>query len=159
MQSRDSNLGYPEKVKQVHAQWLAIEPRAVGRAGSNRLDPKTAALLEQPYLADHGAGGTSYWALLKASTTFRVYYKRSPKFVWQIAGSQLAFIKTQMTSGLGGGEGMPLLVTPLMYAGLTPDGRFVKQYIARLEGDGSGYPDLDEEEGESGESGRGNDID
>ena len=158
-QSRDSNVGYPEKVKQVYAKWLAIEPRAAGRAGSNRLDPKTAALLEQPYLAAHGAGGTSYWALLKASTAFKVYYKTSPKFVWQIAGSQLAFMKAQITSGLGGGEGMPLLVTPLMYAGLAPDGRFVKQYVARLEGDGSEYPDLDEEEGEDEESGRGDDID
>jgi len=58
---------------------------------------------------------------------------------------------------------MPVLVTPLMYAGLAPDGRFVKQYIARQEGDGSEYPDVsedeDEDDGEDREWGRGDDVD
>jgi len=159
MQNRNSPLGYPEKVKQVHARWLAIEPSATGREGSNRLDPKTAALLEQRYLADRGGAGTSHWALLKASTAFRLYYKTNPKFVWQMAGCQLAFIKAQMSPGGGGGEGVPLLMTPLMYAGSVPDGRFVKQFIARLEGDGSEYPDLDDGEGEDGEADRRDDVD
>ncbi|AEO68606.1 uncharacterized protein THITE_2079458 [Thermothielavioides terrestris NRRL 8126] len=161
-----SSLTYPEKVRQLHAKWCAIEPRAVGRAGSNRLDAKTAALLEQPFLADRGGAGTSYWALLRASTAFKAYYKTNPKFVWQMAGAQLAFIKAQMSSpgggGGGGSDGMPLLVTPLMYAGLAPDGRFVKQYLARLECDGSQYPDDDlEGDGEDGGGGggRGDDVD
>ncbi len=162
MGNRDG-VPYADRVKQVYAQWLAIEPNAVGRAGSNRLDPKTAALLEQPYLVARGAGSTSYWALLKASVAFKSYYKRNPKFVWQMAGFQLAFIKAQITGGLRGGEGMPVLVTPLMYAGLAPDGRFVKQYIARQEGDGSEYPDVSEDEGddggEGGDWGRGEDVD
>lgn len=134
--SRDPNLTFPEKVQQVYAKWCEIEPRIVGRSGSNKIDPKTAAFLEQPYLANRE--GTGYWALLKASAAFKTYYKTSPKFVWQMAGRQLAFIKAQMTSG--GGQA-PLLVTPLMYAGLAPDAKFVKQYMARLDGDGSEYPD------------------
>lgn len=157
--SRDSPLGYPERVKQVYAQWLAIEPSIVGNAGSSRLDPKIAALLEQPFLADGGAAGTGQWALLKASTAFRLYYKRSTKFVWQMAGSQLAFIKAQVSSASGGGEGVPLLMTPLMYAASVSDGRFVKQYIARLEGDGSEYPDFDDGEGDDGAVDVGDDVD
>ncbi|KAK4149366.1 RNA dependent RNA polymerase-domain-containing protein [Chaetomidium leptoderma] len=159
MRNRDASIPYPVKVKRVYAKWLDIEPRAVGRTGSNRLDPKTAFLLEQPYLAERRAGGTGYWALLKASVAFKMHYKFGSKFVWQMAGCQLAFIKAQMNSGCGGGEGMPLLVTPLMYAGLTPDGRFVKQYVARLEGDGSEYPDLEEEGVERGDVDRGDDVD
>ncbi|KAJ4290026.1 hypothetical protein N0V88_006828 [Collariella sp. IMI 366227] len=141
-----ANQPYPEKVRQLHAKWLAIEPRAIIRTGSNRLDYKTAALLEQPYLSERGAGAaaTSNWALLKASTAFKIYFKQNPKFVWQMAGMQLAFIKAQMSSSGPGREQMPLLVTPLMYAGLMPDGRFVKQYMARLEGEGSEYHDLEE---------------
>ena len=46
-----------------------------------------------------------------------------------------------------------------MYAGSVPDGRFVKQFIARLEGDGSEYPDLDDGEGEDGEADRRDDVD
>jgi hypothetical protein len=76
--------------------------------------------------------------------------------VWQVAGYQLAFIKAQVSAGVGG-EAMPLLVVPLMYAGSMPDGRFVKQYVARLEGDGSEYPDV--EEVEDGEAERGDDVD
>ncbi|KAK4235595.1 hypothetical protein C8A03DRAFT_46294 [Achaetomium macrosporum] len=168
--AKASEPTYPEKVRQLYEKWSAIEPRAVGRAGSNRLDAKTAALLEQPYLADRGAAGTSFWALLRASTAFKMFYKRNSKFVWQMAGAQLAFIKAQMSScsrgspggaGKGGrwGEGMPLLITPLMYAGLMPDGRFVKRYIAQLEGDGSQYHDFDasEEDGEGGGLGRDDD--
>ncbi|KAL2128099.1 hypothetical protein VTI74DRAFT_9740 [Chaetomium olivicolor] len=143
-----ANQPYPYKVRQLYAQWLAIEPRALSHTGSIRLDADTAALLEQPYLAERGPGaaGTSYWALLKASVAFKLFYRTNPKFVWQMAGAQLAFIKAQMSASAAGvrSDQMPLLVTPLMYAGLMPDGRFVKQYIARLEGDGSEYPDLED---------------
>ncbi|GAB1319864.1 RNA-dependent RNA polymerase [Madurella fahalii] len=135
MSNRNPGLTYPEKVKQVYDKWCDIKPRDIGRGGSNKLNLNTAAFLEQPYLASRE--GTSYWALLKASTAFKIYYKTSPKFVWQMAGRQLAFIKAQMTSG----EQAPLLITPLMYAASTPDGKFVKQYIARLDGEGSEYLD------------------
>ncbi|KAL2170755.1 hypothetical protein VTG60DRAFT_4503 [Thermothelomyces hinnuleus] len=134
--SRSSTLSYPDRVKKVYAKWLEIDFASVSSRCSDRIGSKLAALLEQPFLAEGGAGATSYWALLKASTAFKLYYNASPKFVWQMAGYQLAFIKAQVSSGVGG---MPVLVTPLMYAGLATDGRFVKQYVARLEGDGSEY--------------------
>lgn len=139
MSSRD--VAYPDRVRQLYRKWCDIEPQAIGRSGSNKLDPKTAALLEQTYLADRG---TSYWSLLKASAAFKMYYKTSPRFVWQMAGRQLAFIKAQMTSRSE--EQTPLLVTSLMYAGLMPDGKFVSQYLARIEGEGSQYMDPEDAE-------------
>lgn len=158
---RDGSLGYPEKVKRVYAKWLEIDLASVSNAGSNMTDSKTAGLLGQPYLAERGASATSLWELTKASAAFKMYYRMSPKFVWQIAGCQLAFIKAQVTSGVAGGGavGMALLVTPHMYAGLASDGRFVKQYVARLEGDGSEYPDVDDGEEDVGGEGRGDDVD
>ena len=36
--------------------------------------------------------------LLKASLAFKLYHHKGPKFVWQMAGCQLAFIKAQMSS-------------------------------------------------------------
>ncbi|KAL2187759.1 hypothetical protein L209DRAFT_683868 [Thermothelomyces heterothallicus CBS 203.75] len=140
--SRSSTLSYPDRVKKVYAKWLEIDFVSVSSRCSHGIGigSKLAGLLEQPFLAERGAGATSYWALLKASTAFKLYYNTSPKFVWQMAGYQLAFIKAQVSSGVGG---MPVLVTPLMYAGLATDGRFVKQYVARMEGDGSQYHDAE----------------
>ncbi|KAK4135212.1 hypothetical protein BT67DRAFT_419358 [Trichocladium antarcticum] len=157
MRSRDQNVAYPEKVRQLYAKWCDIAPRAIGRNGSNRLDPKTAALLEPP--ADMRNKATCYWALLKASTAFKAYYRSNPRFVWQMAGRQLAFIKAQMAGGPEEPQA-PLLVAPLMYAGLLPDGKFVKQYLARTAGDGSEFLE-DGESGEDGEGGtlRGDDVD
>ncbi|KAH6635795.1 RNA dependent RNA polymerase-domain-containing protein [Chaetomium tenue] len=158
---RDGSLGYPEKVKRVYAKWLEIDLASVTSTGSNTLDSKTVGLLGQPYLAERGASATSMWELIKASAAFKMYYQMNPKFVWQIAGCQLAFMKAQVISGRAGGgsDGMALLVTPHMYAGLTPDGRFVKQYVARLEGDGSEYPVVDDDEETGGGGGRGDDVD
>ncbi|KAL1843523.1 hypothetical protein VTJ49DRAFT_1116 [Mycothermus thermophilus] len=147
MANQASPLTYPEKVKQVHARWLAIEPRKVSETGSNRLDHKTAFLLEPPYLANRGATSISQWALLKASIAFKLFYtyESGVKFVWQMAGYQLCYMKAQITSSLAVSNGMPVLVTPHMYAGLLPDSRFVKQYVARLEGDASESAMLDDD--------------
>ncbi|KAK3331647.1 RNA dependent RNA polymerase-domain-containing protein [Cercophora scortea] len=134
MTSRDSDLSYPAKVNLVYEKWRALTPREVNR-NSSRVDSKMVRLLEQPYLAD---AESSYWALLKASTAFKMCYLTNPKFAWQMAGRQLAFIKAQMASG---GDGVATLVSPLMFAGLMPDKKFVTQYLARLDGDGSEYPD------------------
>ncbi|KAK3368687.1 RNA dependent RNA polymerase-domain-containing protein [Podospora didyma] len=145
MGNRDSDMEFPDKVKFIHAKWHEIRPQAISHSGSNKLDPKVIGLLEQPWLADPSEA--SLWALLKASTAFKMFYKTSPKFVWQMAGRQLAFIKAQTIHG----DGVPVLTSPLMYAGLNPDGRFVKQYVALLDGNGSDYPDPDDGDGGDGD--------
>ncbi|EAA29811.1 hypothetical protein GE21DRAFT_4945 [Neurospora crassa] len=132
---RDSKDPYPVRVNQVYEKWCAITPEAMDKSGAN-YDSKVIRLLELSFLADREM---NTWALLRASTAFKLYYHKSPKFVWQMAGRQLAYIKAQMTSRPG--EGAPALMTAFMYAGLMPDKKFTKQYVARLEGDGSEYPD------------------
>ena len=131
---KESEFNYPAKVSLIYEKYRAITPRHITRNGT-KVVSKMVKLLEQSYLPD---SETSYWSLLKASTAFKMFYNSNPKFVWQIAGRQLAFIKAQLASG---GDGVSTLVTPLMFAGLSPDQKFVKQYIARLDGDGSQYPD------------------
>ncbi|KAH7631954.1 RNA dependent RNA polymerase-domain-containing protein [Sordaria sp. MPI-SDFR-AT-0083] len=132
---RDSADSYPVRVNQVYEKWCAITPEAMDKSGTND-DSKVIRLLELSFIPDREM---NTWALLRASTAFKLYYRKSPKFVWQMAGRQLAYIKAQMTSRPG--EGAPALMTAFMYAGLMPDKKFMKQYVARLEGDGSEYPD------------------
>jgi hypothetical protein len=149
MANQQSPLTYPEKVRHVYAKWQAIDINSVCTMGSNTLSDKIQRLMEQRALVERGAGATSYWSLLKASVAFKMYYNSEPgvRFVWQMAGYQLCFIKAQVSSGRGFGDGMPVLMTQTMYAGSIPDGRFVKQYIARLEGDRSDSMLMEDEDG------------
>ncbi|KAK0631081.1 RNA dependent RNA polymerase-domain-containing protein [Bombardia bombarda] len=138
---KEPDTTYPVKVSQIYEKWCAIRPpEAVSGRSGKQVDSKTVRLLEEPFLPDTE---TSRWALVKASTAFKTYYKTTPKFVWMMAGRQLAEIKSKMVSGRegwGGAGGVGVTVAPLMYAGLTPDSRFVKQWVARMDGDGdSGY--------------------
>ncbi|KAK3399196.1 RNA dependent RNA polymerase-domain-containing protein [Sordaria brevicollis] len=137
---RDSADSYPVRVNQIYEKWCDITPDAMDKSGAT-YDSKVIRLLELPFLNDREM---NTWALLRASTAFKLYYNKAPRFVWQMAGRQLAYIKAQMQSKPG--EGAPALVTAFMYAGLMPDKKFVKQYVARLEGDGSEYPDPEDYE-------------
>ena len=142
--SSTKNLSYQEKVQRVYEKWRAIDFESCATVDSNMLNFEWEIFLKQLFLAN-GSAATGYWALLKASTAFKMFYQGKANFVWQMAGRQLAFIKAQMTCAKGAsGDREPVLVTPLMYAGLAPDGKFVKQYIARMEGEGTSYPDLED---------------
>lgn len=92
-------------------------------------------MFTQPML---GNPEVSQWALLRASMAFKTYYRTSPTFVWRMAGKQLCYIKAQVVSGRTGASAMAC-VLPVMYAGLRPDGKFVKQIVAKWEGEGSVY--------------------
>lgn len=135
---RSSNLSYQEKIRKVYAKWCEIPIRS-SSSSSQKLDSKTAMLLEMPRiggLMDAGASSSpgcySFWELLKASTAFKLCYRMNPKFMWQMAGAQLAYIKAVTVSH---GQA-PIVLTPLMYAGLSVDGKFTKQYLARTAMDG-----------------------
>ncbi|KAH6624017.1 RNA dependent RNA polymerase-domain-containing protein, partial [Chaetomium sp. MPI-SDFR-AT-0129] len=155
--NRENHMPYPDKVKLVHARWQAIDLASLATTTPTiaaALDAKLTMLLGQGFLDEHGgcaASATGFWSLLKASTAFKAYYRSNPRFVWQMAGAQLAFMKAQFcaggnpppvdsrtgagnAAGTGTADAMALLVTPGMYAGLVPDGKFTKQYMARLEG-------------------------
>ncbi|KAK1756494.1 RNA-dependent RNA polymerase [Echria macrotheca] len=140
---------YSTKVARLYQKWQAITIASLGV----KVDPKVEALLEQDYLASPAEN--SYFALLKASTGFKHTY-RNAKFIFQMAGRQLAFMKAMVTKGgVSGGpsDGALVLVTPLMYAGLAPDQKFTRQYLARVNCDGSQYPDQEDADAEGGNDG------
>jgi len=134
---------YAEKVDAVYQKWCAIKPVFKGRS-TLRVDSKVVALLTEPYLSDPEL---SRWALLKASYAFKLYYMRSGSFIWRMAGRQLQFIKAMVSNGRGGmGVGGPIPIVPSLYAGVGPDKKFVKQFLASLEGSSTGYISDDDDD-------------
>ncbi|CRJ85901.1 hypothetical protein BN1723_000038 [Verticillium longisporum] len=110
---------YTEAVQAIHNQWQSLEV------------PESASGNEQ--LTMYLAAGSSAppfdtWTLLKASTTFKEYYRSSSSFVWNIAGRQLAWIKA---SSCPKGPAGPVAVTSSMYAILRPDSGLVKGIMAK----------------------------
>ncbi|KAK3357827.1 RNA dependent RNA polymerase-domain-containing protein [Lasiosphaeria hispida] len=158
-----ADLSYAEKVSILYNKYRDIT------IASLNLPPDPSVLsLEEPWLADPDEN--SRWALLKASTAFSMYGsdKGSPKFVWALAGRQLAAIKAMVSKGNSSGtaaggresgrgverDGALVTMTPLMYAGMAPDQRFVKQWVAMQANNGSEFPEGEEGEGEGeGEEG------
>ncbi|KAH7248283.1 RNA dependent RNA polymerase-domain-containing protein [Fusarium solani] len=60
------------------------------------------------------------WQLLKASLTFKLYHHRCPRFVWQVSGRQLQFIKA--SKGVASTQ-RPIPVIENMYRILRPYGK------------------------------------
>lgn len=142
---------FSQRVMQVYDKWHAIQPVFAGRQTRAQAESKVVALLVQNWaspdtIGDNVAHELSHWSLLKASMTFKLYYAKKLRFVWQIAGRQLQFIKAIVTSAKTPGR-VPTLVDPLLYAGTTVDKTFVAQYVSMMDGQSSGYlSGIDEEE-------------
>ncbi|KAK1492046.1 RNA-directed RNA polymerase [Colletotrichum tamarilloi] len=118
-------------ILEVYEEWRSIRPRPDGA-----LEPLTDALLRQTYASeDH-----TTWALLRGSTTFKMFYNRKTTFAWRMAGIQLQFIKAMATAGP---DRVLVPVVPSMYAALKPDGKFITQATSKLRDEGSEYPGLD----------------
>ncbi|KAB5517511.1 RNA dependent RNA polymerase-domain-containing protein [Coniochaeta sp. 2T2.1] len=143
---------FPQRVTEVYDKWRSVQPVFGGRQTRRTPDSKVVSLLLEPYLSA-GDRETSHelsrWSLLKASMMFKLYHAKKMRFVWQICGRQLQFIKGMVGSAKGKGR-VPTLVEGLMYAGLTVDKRFVTQYVAMMEGEGTEYMGEGDEE-EDGE--------
>lgn len=138
---------FSDKIAPIYNKWCEIKPTFArrSRSTSTNVDSKVVSLLLEPYL---GNDELSHWSLLKASMTFKMYYKSKPKFPWRIAGRQLQFIKAMVSSTTLGG--VPTPVQPLMYAGLSVDKKFVARYVATMEGKSSEYMSIESED-EGGE--------
>lgn len=126
----DDSITFTERVAYVYPLWQAIQPRAEALGGP--ADSKTVHELLY-------GGEVSNWALLRASTAFYMYCNSSgssPRFVWQMACTQLCWMKAFAVSKRNshGAEGAPRAVMPSIYASLRPDAKFVKQVTARTEG-------------------------
>ncbi|KAF4944076.1 hypothetical protein FGADI_12958 [Fusarium gaditjirri] len=120
---------YLTKVVPIHERWKDILPTAKGNS-------PVASLITSSL--EEGAGRSKDlgpWDLLKASLTFKRYHKHA-RFVWQIAGRQLQFIKAWR--GRGGDENdilLPIPVVSRMYRILRPDTRRIERILASQEED------------------------
>lgn len=110
------------KIANVYDKWQGISP-------TNKVKSRTIPSMQQE---DQVAVGLSNWDLLKASFCFKMYYRKSSAFVWNVAGRQLAYLKALCVSHRAGSH--PLLMIPTMYAGSRPDNKYVRTLAARYDG-------------------------
>jgi len=84
--------------------------------------PCEDTMLSRCLLPSYVSPENSEWALLKASALFASYKKGHSvgKFVWHMAGIDLARLKAEQRGGI-------VPVVPQMYAMLKPDAKFVRQ--------------------------------
>ncbi|KAI0201448.1 hypothetical protein F4808DRAFT_127207 [Astrocystis sublimbata] len=122
MKWRDSPGEFEARLSNTYDMWREIKP-------TKKVNSRTVQSLCEASLADVGL---SQWDLLKASFCFKMYYKKHPGFPWYMAGYQLAYLKSiAVSQGL---NAPPVLMTPAMYAGVKPDGKFVRAVAALNEG-------------------------
>jgi len=129
---------YSARMSKVYHAYQAITLKSLGC----KINPFTAFVLGDPWIGDPDED--SQFALLKASVTFKKFYKKG-NFVFNMAGRQLATLKAK-ASNKGGVGGHLMTVVPSMYAAMNTDQKFIKQYLARNEM-GTGWVE-DEEMGE-----------
>lgn len=114
---------YVATVGELYEMWRDIQPLAAVRSSDfvqSLLDPWSNNL------------HFTTWELLKASYAFKLFYNSKGKFVWQMAGRQLAILKQRMSEQPGH------LVRPLIWAALRPDKKYIvarqAQRLAGLRG-------------------------
>ena len=85
-------------------------------------------------------------ALLRASLTFNMYHTREiVKFAWRMAGRQLCFLKAREVIRRRPKDAAAAVMTPVMYATLKPNKKFVEAVLARQDaGEASSAMALDE---------------
>lgn len=110
---------YTTKVDGIYQKWLDIQPH------KSLLNSKTVNNLLDEW---NGDPRLSKWAMLKASTTFKLCYKRTPKFAWRIAGYQLAWMKAKSSRRHSAADASAMPVTAEMWNVLRP----ASKQIARL---------------------------
>lgn len=113
---------FTNKAEAIYQKWLDIQP-----------PPELLASGEFPALA-HDANKDSafgHWQLLKASTTFKSHHNHGSKFVWHMAGKQLAYIKAMARRDAG--ETSKVLVVPEMWGVLRPDKKLITSLALQRE--------------------------
>ncbi|OHE91722.1 RNA-directed RNA polymerase [Colletotrichum orchidophilum] len=118
----------PDLSLDVFKDWCAIKPRA-----GKELDSWFVANLKPSYTPEE----FSTWALIRASASFKCWYRHKPKLLWRMAGIQLQFIKSMASRGE-----IPVAVVPSMYAALRPDSKFISRAVARMK-EGLKYPGVE----------------
>ncbi|KAE9571260.1 putative RNA-dependent RNA polymerase SHL2 [Colletotrichum fructicola] len=121
----------PRRMLEVYELWCAIQPRA-----DEELNPLATAYLKQSFKTEEH----TTWALIRASTAFKYWYKRKSTLLWRMAGKQLQHIKAMTTASR---DKVPVTVVPHIYAALRPDNKFITQAVSKMKEDGSEYPGLE----------------
>ncbi|POS76903.1 RNA-directed RNA polymerase [Diaporthe helianthi] len=109
-------------VLRTYNSWLDIKPRAKQDIPEETLQ----------CLLHRGYPRTSRWALLRASTTFKLYYQKKPLFAWHVAGWHLRYIKWQAASEKKPEDSMgrmPAMLTWRMHTITKVDTRAVNQLM------------------------------
>lgn len=128
---KDDTVNFAGLVQQTYNKWQDIKPRAgIPETTLQRLD----------------RGYPSEWALLKASTTFKLYYHMNPRFTWQLAGWHLCFIKWQAVSSQASAGRMPAMLTWQMHAITKVDTRVVDRFVELQAVTGIEGDELEDEE-------------
>lgn len=116
-----SGSAYVANVTHVYQIWKDIKPPR------HLIDSLPVQMLLEGWNQDRNS---TLWQLLKASLTFQAYYQVRPGFVWQIAGRQLAILKSKANPTVGTA---PVTVQPEMWNALRPDKKFIEAAQARRE--------------------------
>ncbi|KAK4083650.1 uncharacterized protein Triagg1_1312 [Trichoderma aggressivum f. europaeum] len=113
---------YANKVDALYQKWLDIQ-----------LPAELFASGEFPELVHdiNKNSAMSNWELLKASTAFKKHYNNGYKFVWNMAGKQLGFIKAMAHRVPG--ETSKVLVVPWMWGVLRPDKKLITSLMLQRE--------------------------
>ncbi|PTB66240.1 hypothetical protein BBK36DRAFT_1118900 [Trichoderma citrinoviride] len=122
MRDAIENSTFANKAEAIYQKWLDIQP-----------PPELLASGEFPALLhdSNKDSALSHWQLLKASTTFKSHYHNGYKFVWNMAGKQLAYIKAMTRSDPG--ETSKVLVIPEMWGILRPDKKLITSLALQRE--------------------------
>ncbi|KAL7943552.1 RNA dependent RNA polymerase domain-containing protein [Trichoderma barbatum] len=116
------NSKFANKVEAIYQKWLDIRPPA------KLLESGEFPELIQDFNKD---SAMSNWELLKASTTFKNHHKFGSKFVWNMAGKQLAYIKAMAHRVPG--ETATAMVIPEMWGILRPDKKLIMSLMMQRE--------------------------
>ncbi|ETS76137.1 hypothetical protein PFICI_11524 [Pestalotiopsis fici W106-1] len=115
--SGNESISFDVKVAHMHEKFQSIEPR--GFSGT----------LEKIITNAHpNAKQHTEWTLLRASTYYKLYYKRST-FLWWIIGSELAALKAKASQA-----GPLVYLVGNFYGAMKLDPKYIKARNARREG-------------------------
>ncbi|KAF7551170.1 hypothetical protein G7Z17_g5199 [Cylindrodendrum hubeiense] len=118
----DASSNFNAKVKEVFEEWVSIQPP------KELLSSRSVVGLLDVW---NGDPALSKWALLKASTTFKMCHGTGYKMVWRLAGQQLAHIKAMASRK--GADVSSVAVTAEMWNVLRPDTKRITALAARRE--------------------------
>ena len=133
----DGTTSFQEAAKRMYQQWVDISPppelknsrliKQLNAVWSLPTDDTVAGASGKLLDTDDWSAQDSTWTLLKASATFKLYYKKSSKFPWHMAGRQLRRMKAMIESNDPAfADTSAEMIVPRMRAVLTADKKMIK---------------------------------